>query len=231
MNALRFIIKCALRCFECGGSLNSASNVGKGVRTFGKFSRDTLVACLSLEVTHKGLGKDCLPETEVHSFGVSCWLTWASECKRPLGRPFVFFLQESTGKQWEGVPSWRLRSRTKTSQSTGRNSYAHQRSKNANPRIGDYAHFRAIHLFQPTRSIEHAPLEHVQDTSSRLMTWSIHSPWASLIWSAMYIWRHDHLKCTGIFGRHGRDRRREGSARCWFGTQRSAYLGWKQGSS
>ena len=55
-------------------------------------------------------------DTEVHSFGVSCWLTWASECKRPLGRPFVLFLQESTGNQWEGVPSWRLRSRTKTSQ-------------------------------------------------------------------------------------------------------------------
>ena len=74
-----------------------AENVGNRVRTFGKFSRDTLVACSSLEVTHKGLGKDCLPEreythntqlflppsechrrcsdTEVRSFGVSCWLT------------------------------------------------------------------------------------------------------------------------------------------------------------
>ena len=45
-------------------SLNSTLNVGNGVRTFGKFSRDTLVACSSLEVIHKGLGKDCLSERE-----------------------------------------------------------------------------------------------------------------------------------------------------------------------
>ena len=35
--------------------------LGTGLGFFGKFSRDTLVACSSLEVTHKGLGKDCLP--------------------------------------------------------------------------------------------------------------------------------------------------------------------------
>jgi len=58
LNALLFIIKCALRRFECWSSLNSALNVGNGVGTFGKFSRNTLVACSSLEVTHKGLGKD-----------------------------------------------------------------------------------------------------------------------------------------------------------------------------
>ena len=58
------MIKSALRRFKCLGSLNSAENVGNGVRTFGKFSRDALVACSSLEVTHKGLGKDCLPERE-----------------------------------------------------------------------------------------------------------------------------------------------------------------------
>ena len=34
-------------------------------RTFGKFSPEhTLVACSSLEVMHKGLEKDCLPEPE-----------------------------------------------------------------------------------------------------------------------------------------------------------------------
>ena len=69
LNALRFIIKrfnervtfefkSALRRFKCLGSLNSAENVGNGVGTFGKLSRNTLVACSSLEVTHKGLGRD-----------------------------------------------------------------------------------------------------------------------------------------------------------------------------
>jgi len=134
------MIKSALRRCKCLGSLNSAENVGNGGRTFGKFTRNSLVACSSLEVTYKGLGRifargrkhthktqfflppsEChtrCSETEVHGFGVSCWLTWASECKRPLGRPFVLFLQESTGYQWEGVPSWRLRSRAKTFQCT-----------------------------------------------------------------------------------------------------------------
>ena len=112
--------------------------LGTGFRTFGKFSRNSLVACSSLEVTDKGLGKDLcqnekytlevvsfLPPSECIRgapirrcivFGVSCWLTWASECKRPLGRPFCPFLQEATGNQWEGVPSWRSRSGMKTSQ-------------------------------------------------------------------------------------------------------------------
>ena len=92
-----FVIKSALRRFKCLGSLNSAENVENGFGTFGKFSIDTLVACSSLEVTDKGLGRDGLPEreythttqfflppsecntrcsdTEVPSFGVSCWLT------------------------------------------------------------------------------------------------------------------------------------------------------------
>jgi len=39
--------------------------VGNGDRTFSKFSPEhTLVDCSSLEVTHKGLEKDCLPEPE-----------------------------------------------------------------------------------------------------------------------------------------------------------------------
>ena len=38
-------------------SLNSALDVGNEVRTFGKFTRNTLVACSSLEVAHEGLGK------------------------------------------------------------------------------------------------------------------------------------------------------------------------------
>ena len=97
LNVLRFIIKCALRRFECGGSLNSALNVGNEVRTFGKFSRNSLVACSSLEVMHKGLGKDLCQNEKIHTrhspfyhlqsaahgapirrcivFGVSCWLT------------------------------------------------------------------------------------------------------------------------------------------------------------
>ena len=57
------MIKSALRRFKCLGSLNSAENVGNRVRTFGKFSRDTLVACSSLETTDRGLGTDlCLRE-------------------------------------------------------------------------------------------------------------------------------------------------------------------------
>ena len=97
LNALCFIIKCALRRFECRSSLNGALNVGNGVRTFGKFSRNSLVACSSLEVTHKGLGKDLCQKEKIYTrhssfnhlqstlhgapirrcivFGVSCWLT------------------------------------------------------------------------------------------------------------------------------------------------------------
>ena len=67
LNALSiFIIKCALRRFECVRSLNSALNVGNGVRTFGKFPRHSLVACSSLEVTHKGLGKDFARRRNIH---------------------------------------------------------------------------------------------------------------------------------------------------------------------
>ena len=97
LNALRFIIKCALRRFECWGSLNSALDVENGVQTFGKFSRNSLVACSSLEVTLKGLGKDLCQNEKIYTrhspfnhlqsilhgdpirrcivFGVSCWLT------------------------------------------------------------------------------------------------------------------------------------------------------------
>ena len=49
-----FVIKSALRCFKCWGSLNSAKNVGKGVGTFGKLTREnSLVACSCFEVTYK----------------------------------------------------------------------------------------------------------------------------------------------------------------------------------
>jgi len=67
LNALRFIIKCALRRLELGSSLNSALNVGNGVRTFGKFSRNSLVACSCLEVTHKGLGKDLCQKEKIYT--------------------------------------------------------------------------------------------------------------------------------------------------------------------
>jgi len=98
LNALSvFIITCVLRRFECVKSLNSALNVGNGVRIFGKFTINSLVACSSLEVTHKRLGKDLRQNEKIdtrhssfnrlqstlHSalirrcivFGVSCWLT------------------------------------------------------------------------------------------------------------------------------------------------------------
>ena len=127
LNALRFIIKCALRRFECGSSLNSALNVGNGVRTFSKFSRNTLVACLSLEITHKGLGKDfCqnektytryssfLPpsechtrcsDTEVQSFWCFLLADLSVGVQTAARAPFCPSLQESTGNQWEGVPN------------------------------------------------------------------------------------------------------------------------------
>jgi len=76
LNALRFIIKCALRRFECGSSINSALNVGNGVRTFGKFSRNSLVACSSLEVTHKGLGKDFCQNEKVYTRHSSLFTTF-----------------------------------------------------------------------------------------------------------------------------------------------------------
>ena len=59
--------KGALRRFKCLGSLNSAENVGNGVGTFGKFTRNSLVACSSLEVTYKGLGKDLCQREKTHT--------------------------------------------------------------------------------------------------------------------------------------------------------------------
>ena len=60
---ITFVIKSALRRFKCLGSLNSAGNVGNGVGTFGKFTRELSSCLLVLEVTDKGLGKDlCLRE-------------------------------------------------------------------------------------------------------------------------------------------------------------------------
>ena len=80
--------------FEYGKSLNSALNVGNGVRTFGKFSRDTLVACSSLEVTHKGLGKDCLSEGEYTHNTQSIFKTFRvpNAVLRDGGAQFLVFL-------------------------------------------------------------------------------------------------------------------------------------------
>ena len=50
LNALRFVIKCALRRFECGSSLNSTLNVGNGVGTFG-IDPDFLCHHLSMDTT------------------------------------------------------------------------------------------------------------------------------------------------------------------------------------
>jgi len=68
LNALRFIIKCALRRFECGSSLNSALNVGKGdFELLANFPETPLVACSSLDVTHKGLGKDLCQKEKIYT--------------------------------------------------------------------------------------------------------------------------------------------------------------------
>ena len=93
-----FLIKSSLRRFKCLGSLNSAEDVGKKVGTFGKFTRE-LSSCLLVlqgyvqvtgeyfflkETTHTQIYTVLLPpsechtrcsETQVDSFGVSCWLT------------------------------------------------------------------------------------------------------------------------------------------------------------
>jgi len=121
------MIKSALRRFKCLGSLNSAENVGNGVWTFGKFSRNTLVACSSLEVTHKGLGKifartrkytldtvsfsppsECHTRcsgTEVHSFRCFLLVDLSVGVQTTARAPLCPSLQESTGDQREGVPS------------------------------------------------------------------------------------------------------------------------------
>ena len=122
------MIKSALRRFKCWGSLNSAENVGNRVGTFGKFSRNSLVACSSIEVAYKGLGKDLCQREKIytsHSFPFHhlqsaihgapirrCIVFWSflladlSVGVQTAARaPLCPFLQESTGNQWEGVPS------------------------------------------------------------------------------------------------------------------------------
>ena len=59
------MIKSALRRFKCLGSLNSAENVGNGVRGFGKFSENTLeLLARRREATHKGLEKEVVCQSE-----------------------------------------------------------------------------------------------------------------------------------------------------------------------
>ena len=66
--AERFIIKCALRCFECGTSLNSALDVRNGVGTFGKLSLRILwLLARSRETTTKGPERDCLSEGTLYT--------------------------------------------------------------------------------------------------------------------------------------------------------------------
>ena len=121
------MIKSALRRFKCLASLNSAENVGKRGRTFGKFPRNSLVSCSSLEVTHKGLGKDfCWKEkytldtasfsppsechtrcsdTEVHSFWCFLLADLSVGVQTAARAPLCPSLQDYTDIQWEGVPS------------------------------------------------------------------------------------------------------------------------------
>ena len=52
------MIKSALRCFKCLGTLNIVGNVGNGVGRFGKFSQNTLqLLARSRRATEKGLEK------------------------------------------------------------------------------------------------------------------------------------------------------------------------------
>ena len=92
-----FVIKSALRRFKCLGGLNSAGNVGNGVGTFGKITRELSSCLLVLQGCVQVTGEYfCLEETThtytqlIHHrqsatrgaqtqrwtvFGVSCWLT------------------------------------------------------------------------------------------------------------------------------------------------------------
>ena len=66
-----FVIKSALRRFKCLGGLNSAGNVGNGVRTFGKFTRELSSCLLVLQGHIRAIGEYlCLREkthTHIHS--------------------------------------------------------------------------------------------------------------------------------------------------------------------
>ena len=55
-------------------------------------------------------------DTEVHSFWCFLLADLSVGVQTAARAPLCPSLQESTGNQWEGVPSWRSRSRTKTSQ-------------------------------------------------------------------------------------------------------------------
>ena len=70
------------------------SQRGDGVGIFGKSSRDTLVACSSLEVRHKGLGRDCLPEREYTHNTQSIFKTFrvSNAVLRDGGAQFLVFL-------------------------------------------------------------------------------------------------------------------------------------------
>lgn len=59
-----FVIKSALRRFKCLGGLNSAGNVGNGVGTFGKFTRELSSCLLVLQGYVQVTGEYfCLKET------------------------------------------------------------------------------------------------------------------------------------------------------------------------
>ena len=70
-------------------------------------------------------------DTKVQSFGVSCWLTWASEWKQPLGRPFAHFFAGVRRLSRKGVHSRRARSCRQTY--PGQPAGTATKAKNVNP--------------------------------------------------------------------------------------------------
>ena len=126
-------------------SLNSAGNVGKRVGTFGKFTRELSSCLLVLQGYVQVTGEYFCPRgtTHIHIYTVS-FTTFRVPYAvlRYVGGQFWYFLladlsvgvqtaaraplcplfcRKFAGIQWERVLSWRLRPRTKTSRSTGRN--------------------------------------------------------------------------------------------------------------
>ena len=123
------MIKSALRRFKCLGSLNSAENWKQGWKFFGKFSQKTLqLLARNREVTHKGLEKRLFARARIYTQytvhfttfrvpyavprygGAQFWCFLLADLsvgvETAARAPFCpFFLQESTGNQWEGVPS------------------------------------------------------------------------------------------------------------------------------
>ena len=86
-----FVIKSALRRFKCLGSLNSAENVGKGVGTFGKLTREVSSCLLVLQGYVQVTGEYfCLKET-THTYTQLFYHLQSATCGAQTRRWTVFW--------------------------------------------------------------------------------------------------------------------------------------------